>query len=344
MPPAEQTDDKQQQLTQWTVSDAAANNTPSSADDASTADEPPGDAPTSPPDETPDTISFAFDPDTLSITPSNPLAEYTVTALTSTSLAPPLSDTIEYLTHCEPQPTTDTDRIVRTLYIIGCAQLNALAGYDVRDSMIPVREQVEAELNVPVNALTDTALTEKQVCGREKYYGLTATGRQYLQETDHPDFGLKGAQTPVLTDGPVHNRAVLATAEALLAAQTVTETDTPHTDTEPPVDIAGYTDGTRTCLGEVIAAEDIADQRAQPLRDRLTLLDARPEQSLLVFESSPVAVECLTHLDRADVIDIPGDIEYRNYSIAQLQRMVLPELTHGAFSRIESLATLEAQQ
>lgn len=272
-----------------------------------------------------------------------------IAALLSDGPDPPLRDSIRTLSRQDPRPTEREGRIARALYIYGRAQIGALPGYDLSESMVELRDHIEDTLDVSTPLLVrNGCLSEKLVDGRLKYFRLTKTGRRFLWQAEHPDVGIlhPEVEVPVLGDGAVHNLGVRLGCSWLTHQTQCEHVAQPDLSGQRASDLGGYKDAKRDWVGEVVVAEDLhqANSDAEGLPDtvlnHIQYLANTPGQSLLVFESSPVAVTTITRLDHAGEIHVPPDITYRNFSIAQLQQRVLPEIEHGAFDRIESISTL----
>ncbi|MFB6198079.1 MAG: hypothetical protein ABEI52_07415, partial [Halobacteriaceae archaeon] len=277
------------------------------------------------------------------------LEEDTRAAFLNDGPDPPLRDSIRTLSRQDPRPTEREGRIARALYIYGRAQIGALPGYDLSESMVELRDHIEDTLDVSIDSLvTNGYLAEKLVDGRLKYFGLTETGRQFLWQSNHPDVRIfrPDIVVPVLGDGAVHNLGVRQGGDWLSQTRECKQVAQPDLSGSHDLDLGGYKDAKRTWAGEVVAAEDLSQdtsERSSPsdtVLSRIQYLGGSAGQSLLVFESSPVAVRAITQLDHAGEIHVPADITYRNFSIAQLQQRLVPEINHGAFDQIESISTL----
>lgn len=279
---------------------------------------------------------------------SHPLSEDAVTGLLTDGPEPPLEDAVHSLATRDPTPTTAEERYARALYIYGRAQIDALPGYSLDESMIPLRDCIEAELDVSTNKLTDNDLiTAKRLDARWKYYRLSTKGRHFIKQSGHPSVALLQDQTqPVIQNGPIHNRGVRLGGGWLLAATECNQVAQPDLQSPTPIDLGGFVDGERRWVGEVVSAEDVnqESQDSNTLVERCRYVTARPERSLLIFEDSSVAVATFRQLDINDVIDIPECINYHRYSIAQLRQRVLPEIDSNSIDQIESVVTLMKDQ
>lgn len=298
-------------------------------------------SPSTPDDPTPDAHAdspFDFTRGDLDIDPDHALTEQAVNELVGdSSPSPPLADQITTLATHAPKPTSTESRFARMCYMLARAQTGALRGYNLRDSMIPLRDHIEAELDISfADAIAHEIITEKRVLGQEKYFRLTDHARESLHAVDHPNPGVLDDTTPILRDGPIHNRSVLEGADWLRETQNVTRVETPYFDADRPVDLAGFRDGHRVWLGEAVAAEDdfnAVSTSIGMLRD----LDAKV---LVIVEDSSVAVALFDALDAAGLLDIPPDITYRKYSVAQFRERLYPEVDALPFDRLTALSTL----
>ncbi|QDX41771.1 hypothetical protein [Salarchaeum sp. JOR-1] len=269
---------------------------------------------------------------------SHPLTRDGSNALTADTLpSPPLADQINTLATHPPEPTTHDGRLARACYVIARAQTGSLPGYSLQDSMVPLRDHLEAELDIDFTALIDqNLLTEKRLNGHAKYYRVTDRARSALHTSDHPNPGVLDDTLPILRDGPLHNRAILEAANWLQTTQPITHITTPYAGTPEPIDFGGSHNDTLRWLGEAVAAED--DLTA--VCNRLKILANTDANVIVVVENSTVASNLLDALATTDLIDIPPDIAYHNFSIAQFHTRLFPQLDNLPVDELTALTTL----
>jgi hypothetical protein len=280
---------------------------------------------------------------------AEPLTQNALDSLLSNGPNAPLSESVKSVASHSPVPDSEKQRRARGLFIYGCAQMGALNGYDLSASMINLRDCIEDKLAISTKELVENGqLREKRLDGRWKYYRLTEAGRRFIEKADHPTFDMLRpvVDRAIVGDGPIHNRGVLLGGDWLIRETATENVVQPELDTEVELDLGGYVDGERRWLGEVVAREDVhpdsgaRNEPAETFLKRIRHLENRSEQTFLVFESSPVAVRAINRLDAEGIFDLPADIDYRQYSIAQLREHLLPRIEHCPFDHIESLATL----